>query len=272
MFQASVVIAFYNDLNLLNLILDSLAEEKTYDFEVIIADDGSEQDVVAAVSVMQPRYAFPIVHLWQPDDGFRKPKILNRAVVHARSEVLIFLDGDCVPQRNFLRSHLGARAVPHCRAGRRIDLPYEYLSSLNLRNPGAIFKHNCSTLLTQAIKGRVKRLEKLIVWPYWVLGLKSPRISTLVGCNFSVEREVVLRLNGFDSRANYAWGAEDSDFERRLRLLGVPVVPMLGRATVFHFDKSFHNRIKSSDTGCAMFSQVQQENRVATQFGLNVEK
>jgi hypothetical protein len=44
-------------------------------------------------------------HVWQPDDGFRKARALNRAVVRSSCAHLIFSDGDCIPSRTFVQEH-----------------------------------------------------------------------------------------------------------------------------------------------------------------------
>ena len=36
-------------------------------------------------------------HVWQPQEGFRKARLLNRAVLASSGDYLVFLDGDCVP-------------------------------------------------------------------------------------------------------------------------------------------------------------------------------
>ena len=56
---------------------------------------------------------FPLLHLWQPDDGFRKCQALNHALVAARSDYVIFTDADCIPHRDFVAWHLKL-AEPRC--------------------------------------------------------------------------------------------------------------------------------------------------------------
>ena len=47
------------------------------------------------------RQSFRCEHVWQEKQGFRRSRILNRAIAAARSEYLVFLDGDSVPHPEF---------------------------------------------------------------------------------------------------------------------------------------------------------------------------
>ena len=52
-------------------------------------------------------------HVWQPHEGFRRARILNQAIARARSEYLVFLDGDTLPHPQFIADHrrLGRRGA-----------------------------------------------------------------------------------------------------------------------------------------------------------------
>ena len=50
--------------------------------------------------------ATAINHHCQKDKGFRKAKILNRAVNACQGDYVLFLDGDCLPHKDFVRDHM----------------------------------------------------------------------------------------------------------------------------------------------------------------------
>ena len=109
-FAVSLVISFYNGIDYLKLILAALARQSFKDFEVIIADDGSREEVVDEVKKMIAETRLSIQHLWHEDAGFRKTRIFNQAVVRSRSSYLVFMDGDCIPHFRFIEEHYKNRA------------------------------------------------------------------------------------------------------------------------------------------------------------------
>ena len=99
----SILLATYNWPQALKLCLESLATQTDPDFEIIIADDGSTQSTTQLIDSY--KNTLPITHLWQEDEGFRKTKILNQAIATAQGDYLIFLDGDCIVQPDFVERH-----------------------------------------------------------------------------------------------------------------------------------------------------------------------
>ena len=51
----------------------------------------------------------PIIHVWQEDNGFQKSQILNKAILASTTDYLIFTDGDCIPRKDFVETHLNNR-------------------------------------------------------------------------------------------------------------------------------------------------------------------
>ena len=90
--KISIIIGFYNKIELLSKLLEALRLQTMTDFEAVIADDGSKEEVVQAIKQLQAESPFPIVHVWHEDKGWRKNIILNKAVMAAHGEYLIFID------------------------------------------------------------------------------------------------------------------------------------------------------------------------------------
>ena len=61
-------------------------------FEIVIADDGSSDDVADVVRRWRQR--LELEHIWQPKEGFRKARALDLAALAARGDYLAFLDAD----------------------------------------------------------------------------------------------------------------------------------------------------------------------------------
>lgn len=240
---ATVVIAAYNDWPLLECILKSLKAQWHQQFDVAIADDGSRPAFVAQVKQAQHQgYPFKINHYWQADDGFGKTIVLNQAVAHAQTPYLIFIDGDCVPQKGFVDDHLRLAQSSQCLTGRRVDLPHQAMHTLNMQYPEAIFRKNIGRLFYMSLKNRARNIEKGFRIECSKLNLFSHKDRGIIGCNFSIFRQDLLSINGFDERFRAQWGAEDSDIDRRLRLTGIQVRSVFMCANMVHFDLSYDKR------------------------------
>lgn len=269
--KASVIFSFYNDLPILRLALDALAAQYQGQFEVLIADDGSKPDVVSALTQVLPRYPFTTSHLWHEDQGFRKTVILNRAVMQAQTECLIFVDADCVPQAHFVDDHLRYASPGVCQTGRRIDVFRDAITQLDCTRPAHLLFRNWLTLLRWSWQGKARNLEKGVRLPSMLAARVRGRSWGALGCNFSVNRHDFLAINGFDERFSESWGAEDTDVERRLLRAGVRMRSLRYQATMIHFDGSYFKR---KDTQGLIrdpegrFIQVKAENRTWTPHGI----
>ena len=131
MIKSSIIISFYNKIEYLEFILISLENQHFKDFEIIIADDGSSQNIVEELEPLFKKVSFPVLHIWQDDLGFRKNKILNQAILKAVSEYLIFIDGDCVLHPEFVREHFLNKKQNVCLTGRRVNLSEKITNELN---------------------------------------------------------------------------------------------------------------------------------------------
>ena len=75
-------------------------------FEVIVADDGSDNATAEVIRIIAAGTSVPVIHEWQPDQGFRKSLILNKAIRRATGEYIIFIDGDIIVDLHFVEDHL----------------------------------------------------------------------------------------------------------------------------------------------------------------------
>ena len=102
--KASIIISVYKNTQALYFVLESLRRQTILDFEIIISEDGEDK----AMSDFVKNYDWfcEYQHLTQPDVGWRKNRALNRAILAAKNEWLIFIDGDCLVHRRFVEMHL----------------------------------------------------------------------------------------------------------------------------------------------------------------------
>ena len=217
----SVILATYNWPQALNLCLQSLAAQTDLNFEVIIADDGSRQETTALIASFQANFVVPLHHVWQEDVGFRKSKILNQAIDACHGDYLVFLDGDCLVQPDFIARHRALSQSGVMVTGSRILINPDLTGELCEGG-----QWNFSALKTKAARYRLTgQLNKVL--PLWI---KLPDLPTrmyrafkwsrIKGCNMAAWRADVKRMGGFDEGLE-GWGHEDADFVFRLQQQGI---------------------------------------------------
>ena len=274
--QASVIVAFYNDVELLEMVLISLKKQYQGQFEVLIADDGSKQEAVDQVKKLLNDLPFPSLHLWHPDNGFRKAIIMNRAVLMAKGKTLIFIDADCIPQNHFIDDHLQASEIGYCAAGRRVDCFREAVNQIDFTIPENVVSRNFFRFLFWSIINKAKNVERGLRLPQVLARKISVNNWGLLGCNFSIQKSDLLSVNGFDERHTIPWGAEDSDLERRILKLGIKIRSLKFQAIMIHLDHSFFFRktinLQKHEQGLIFYNQASDENEYWTQFGISKRK
>jgi len=233
--NASVIVSFYNNVEALQCIIRSLESQKDR-FEVIIADDGSKLENVKLVSQLIDKSTLSITHVWQKDEGFRKNRILNKAVKAAKSEYIIIIDGDCIPQQHFVSDHIKNREHGYILNARRVDLATSFKEALyRSSNPADFFNNNLGKILVRYLTGEGKNVEKGIRITNSALSkFLNRKNKGVVGCNFSLFKEDLLTVNGFDNRYDVPGVGEDTDIEYRLVKNGMKIKNIFYKAVVLH--------------------------------------
>ena len=98
----SVIISTYNSPEWLAKVLYGYNTQTYRNFEVIIADDGSDERTRLCLELIQKEVFYSIKHVWHEDNGFQKTIILNKAILEVTTEYLLMTDGDCIPREDFI--------------------------------------------------------------------------------------------------------------------------------------------------------------------------
>lgn len=110
--NVSIIVSCYNQADTVIAGLRSLAAQKPEgcNVEIVIADDGSSPTHVKRIlkAMREIEWNGNIFLVWQQDIDFRLAASRNNGIAIARSEILIFIDGDCIPQKGFIKSHMDA--------------------------------------------------------------------------------------------------------------------------------------------------------------------
>lgn len=229
----SVVIATYNKPQFLERVLWGYAVQSRRDFEVVVADDGSGPETASAIRRVQSATGLDLLHVWHEDRGFRKTDILNRAIVAATGDHLLFTDGDCIPRRDLIDTHHALSEPGRYLAGGYVKLPEMVSAAITIDDIAA---------------GRYARLEWLRAHGWQpgrralrlvgsrrlgaLFDLLTPTAAHFHGNNASVARSALLDVNGFEGEMGY--GGLDRALGYRLENLGVRGKQVRHRAICMH--------------------------------------
>lgn len=233
--KLSVIMTTYNSPAWLEKVLWGYSVQQHRDFEIVIGDDGSRDDTRETIDRLREQTGLAIKHVWQEDDGFRKCRILNKAILRAEAPYLVFTDGDCIPRADFLAVHAAEAQPGHYLSGGYHKLPMS--TSLAIARED-IVSGRCFDLAWLKANGLRRSLKntKLTASPRMarILNRLTPTRCNFKGSNGSAWREDVMRVNGFDERM--PWGGEDREFGVRLINSGVKPKHVRYNAIVIHLD------------------------------------
>src|SRR5207253_7447249 len=119
----SVIVATYEWPEALDAVLRGLADQSDRDFELVVADDGSGPATFEVVHSSSEQR--PLRHVRQEDEGYRLARVRNLGAREAGGDFLVFLDGDVVPRRHFVRAMRRSAVTGWFVAGKRLLLGRE---------------------------------------------------------------------------------------------------------------------------------------------------
>ena len=227
--DVSILINTFEKPRHLALSLESIALQQAggVGLEVVVSDDGSDDDTARVVTEAAGRLPYPVRFTAQPHDGFRLARVRNNAARLATGRYLLFLDGDCILPRGHVAAFLARRrpgAAQLCYCAR---LPESTSARLA---PGTLDGIDLDAL-APAAELRLLRRRWRKAW--WHDVLRHPTKPRLAGGNFGVWKTDFERINGFDERF-VGWGQEDDDLGLRLRATGVRLESILDLTRSLH--------------------------------------
>lgn len=266
--KISVIVSTYNSEAWLEKVLLGFNCQSFRDFEVIIADDGSAAPTRELLQRMQEEVFYPIVHVWQEDDGFQKSRILNKAVVACNTEYIIMTDGDCIPRRDFVEVHYINKEVGYFISGGYYMLPMN-ISLLITRED--IEEQRCFDINWLKEKGIPKTFKNNKLTARGLaarfLNAVTPTNASWNGHNSSGWKKDILNVNGFDERMQY--GGQDRELGERLFNFGIKSKQLRYSAVCVHLDhKRGYRTPESLEKNAGIRKKTKQEKRVWTFYGI----
>lgn len=227
--ELSLLISTYQRPSHLYRCLLSLAAQRDVEgaFEVIITDDGSQDDTLALVRYFSSIANFPIKFTTHPHADFQLSRCRNEGIALATAPYVLITDGDCVFPRDHLRWHLEFRRRGRVVAGdcyRLSQSQSEQVTEELIRN---------GDLETLVDSNERKRIRKKGVRGYVYSKLPFKMLPRLTGNNIAVWRDELEAINGFDENF-VGWGLEDRDLQRRLSMNGIRAQSILHKTAAYH--------------------------------------
>lgn len=199
----SVIVATYNQLPSLKLVLEALGEQTFQDFEVIVVDDGSSDGTKEYMEKNHP----DIKYVWQEDKGFRLAKSKNNGIRISEGEYIIVIEADVVPDKELVATYkfwskpdLVILGVRHDVDAFPDSLDYGYLS-------GHIVAGDWRTNALRQIK-RVDRPWRLCS-----------------GCNVCFPATVLKEIGGWNENFTH-YGIDDYEVCLRAVMAGCKIQPL----------------------------------------------
>ncbi|SNX29224.1 N-terminal domain of galactosyltransferase [Polynucleobacter meluiroseus] len=254
-FKISVIVATYNWPEALRLCLLSLCTQTDPDYEIIVADDGSKEATKFVIDELAAKTCVPLTQVWQEDDGCRKTRIANHAIAASTGSYLIFIDGDCIAQPDFVAQHRKLAQKKFLITGSRILLS-DKLSKALLTKQSWDFSEFKRQILTYRLQGDLNKFLQLIFkrgdgnWRHF----KRFFWRRIKGCNMSCWKTDALAIGGFDENL-VGWAHEDADFVFRLEHSGVTRKSGSWATEVIHL----YHRVRDQSLGDASVARLKKK-------------
>lgn len=214
--RTSVIIPTYQRCQSVRRALTALAGQTrpADEYEVIVSIDGSRD----GTDEMLGRFTAPyrLRGVWQENQG--RAAALNVGIRLAEGDLLVLLDDDMEPAPGFVAAH-------HRAHGGQTEL--------GVLGAVPITVDSASTPLVRYVGRKFNRhLEKVAAPGY------SLRLRDFYSGNFSMRRDTLLRIGGFDEDFK-VYGNEDLELFVRLRRAGVRLAYSREALAHQHYAKSF---------------------------------
>ncbi len=193
----SVIVPVYNGGAIITRCLDALAGQTVAAdcYEIILVDDGSRDDtaaIAAAWGDVHPQHCFRLIQ--QPNAGPAAAR--NHGAQVARSPLLLFTDGDCAPQPDWIEAMVAAFDDPEI-----VGAKGAYVTE----QAGVVAR-----FVQAEYEDRYDRMRAM------------PRIDFIDTYSAGYRRTIFLENGGFDPIFTTA-SVEDQEFSFRLAQKGYPL-------------------------------------------------
>ena len=229
----SLIVTTYNRPDALELVLKSIQYQSLQPFEVIIADDGSNNKTKEVITNFIIKTKLNIKHSFQEDLGFRAAKSRNKAIALAKGDYIILIDGDMILHPEFIKDHASNAKNGFFIQGSRVLFPKDMTNHIIKTNH---FKFNFFHI---GVSNRLNSVHSRFLSR--IFSIKRNYLKGVKTCNMSFYLKDFISINGFNNDFE-GWGREDSEFVARLLNKGVNRNTLKFSAIHFHLWHNENNR------------------------------
>ncbi len=245
--RVSLIVTTYNRPDALLLVLKSIERQSALPFEVIIADDGSNNKTLKLISNFKLRTSLKVVHSWQKDDGFRAAKSRNKAISKSNGDYIILIDGDMILHSEFIQDHIKNVQKDCFIQGNRVLLTKQATKS-SIKRMNIDF-----SFLSKGIKNRKNAIHSAFLSS--LFSKKKNYLRGVKTCNISFFKKDCININGFNNHFE-GWGREDSEFVSRLLNYGIKRKNLRFNAIQFHLWHSENTRLSLAQNDLILKSSI----------------
>jgi glycosyltransferase involved in cell wall biosynthesis len=221
----TLIISTCNQPDYLRRVLRAVSRQSCRPQEVLLADDGSEEETRQVFQEWAAAQSCRCDHSWQPHQGFRKARILNEAIARARADYLVFLDGDTIPHPLFIHDHQQLAWPDGFVQGHRALIQQRAASKFG---QGDLAEDRRRAFFQGELRGWKQAFRWPRPWRRVRRDLRGVR-----GCNLAIWRQHLLKVNGYNEEF-VGWGREDSELAARLLNNGILRLDVRGWAVCYH--------------------------------------
>jgi GT2 family glycosyltransferase len=248
--KISLIITTYNWSDALKLVLESIKRQVILPNEVIIADDGSNNETKELIKNYKKNFPINIIHCWQEDKGFRAARIRNMAIATSSYEYIIGIDGDIILDKYFVKDH-----IKHAKKGRYIQ-GSRVLTTKQTTNQ-LLKEYKELSFFSKGLKNRKNSIRSNILSK--IFSKETLSLRGVKTCNFSIYKSDIEKINGFDNNF-IGWGREDSDFVARFLNSGGKRFNLKFNAIAYHLYHNENSRKALEENDIRLKNSI--ENRV----------
>ncbi|HHU1518520.1 TPA: glycosyltransferase [Escherichia coli] len=217
----SIVIPTYNRAKILAITLACLCNQKTiYDYEVIVVDDGSKENIEEIVREFES--LLNIKYVRQKDYGYQLCAVRNLGLRAAKYNYVAILDCDMAPNPLWVQSYMELLAVDDNVAliGPRKYIDTSKHTYLDFLSQKSLINEIPEIITNNQVAGKVEQ-NKSVDWRIEHfkntdnLRLCNTPFRFFSGGNVAFAKKWLFRAGWFDEEFTH-WGGEDNEFGYRL--------------------------------------------------------